>query len=281
MTEGKDTRRVVVFITGYGPFDTVKVNPSASIAKIVGEDLKRHPDVAAVHAEQELSVSVKAAGAYFDQLEKEIEKTIAEYGGNVKILLCHLGVHPDPTGLIRAEVQGFNELYATKPDVDGVVLNHEPIIAGDGTIEVTLESWFGKTDTPQLRDLESLIAQLNHAVESTADYKAAAAAAPTHDVASDSSKTGEMVMPAFQPPSWTISRDAGRYLCNCALYRALRLQEKHPDVVHGIFIHVVDPARGKTEENGDRIVAYNPTVMTQSEEVKKFVKGLISMMTAA
>jgi pyroglutamyl-peptidase len=280
MSHTEEPRRVVVFITGYGPFGTVKVNPSAPIAKLVGEDLKRHPAVVAVHAEQELVVSIKAVGTYFDQLESEVEKTIAEHGNDVRILLCHLGVHPDTTGLIRAEVQGYNELHASLPDVDGVPLNHDPIIASDGPIEVTLESWFGKSGTPQLNDLESLIAQLNTDIESTADFKAASA--KSHDTATETSKQGEMVMPSFQPPRWTISRDAGRYLCNCALYRALRLQEKHQGKVFGIFVHVVDPSKGKTEgENGEHIVAYNPTIMSQSEEVKKFVRGLLSMMTAS
>ncbi|KPA82234.1 putative Pyroglutamyl-peptidase I (PGP) [Leptomonas pyrrhocoris] len=280
MAEAKKSRRVVVFITGYGPFGTVKVNPSASIAKLVGKDLERHPAVVAVHAELSLAVSIKAVGAYFDQLEGEIEKTIAEHGSDVKILLCHIGVHPDTTGLIRAEVQGYNELYASLPDVDGVVLNHDPILPSDGSIDVTLESWFGKAGTPQLQDLESLIGQLNTASKSTAGFASAATPLP-HEVAADQSKEGEMVMPAFQPPHWSISRDAGRYLCNCALYRALRLQKKHPNTVYGIFIHVVDPTKGKMEENGERVVAYNPTVMSQSEEVKKFVDGLLTMMTAA
>ncbi|KAL7708102.1 Pyroglutamyl-peptidase I (PGP) [Lotmaria passim] len=280
MSDPKESHRVVVFITGYGPFDTVKVNPSSTIAQIVGEDLKHHPNVAAVHAEQKLTVSVKAVGAYFDQLESEIEKTVAEHDAAVKILLCHLGVQPDTTGLIRAEVQGHNELYASKPDVDGVVLNHDPIIASDGPIELALESWFGKSGTPQLEDLESLIEQLNTAIEATADFKSATSL-PSDDVASDTSKHGEMVMPVFQPPHWTISRNAGRYLCNYALYRALRLQEKHPNTVYAIFIHVVDPAKGKMDEKGEHVVAYNPTIMVQSEEVKKFVHGLLTMMTAA
>ncbi|KPI90446.1 putative pyroglutamyl-peptidase I (PGP) [Leptomonas seymouri] len=279
MAEEQDTRRVVVFITGYGPFGTVKVNPSASIAKIVGEDLKLHPAVAAVHAELGLPVSIKTAGTYFDKLEGEIEKAIEEHGGDVKILLCHMGVHPDTAGLIRAEVQGYNELYASLPDVDGVVLNHEPIFPSDGPIATTLESWFGTSGTPQLRDLESLIGQLNAATELTADFKSATATAQ-HSVATDKSNEGEMVMPVFQPPHLSISRDAGRYLCNYALYRALRLQEKHPNTVHGIFIHVVDPTKGKVDESGEHIVAYNPTVMTQSQVLKKFIHGLLAMITA-
>lgn len=281
MSDAKESRRVVVFITGYGPFANVKVNPSSAIAKLVGEDLKQHPSVATVHAEQELSVSIKAVGAYFDQLEGEIEKTIAEHNGDVKILLCHLGVHPQLDGLIKAEVQGFNELFASVPDVDGVVLNHEPIIPSDGTIEVTLESWFGKAGTPQLHDLESLIRHLNSAIENSADYKAAHASTTSDVVVVEKSKEGSMTMPTFQPPHWAISRDAGRYLCNCALYRALRLQEKHKGVVYGIFIHVTDPTTGKKEENSEHVVAYNPTIMTQAEEVKKFVHGLLSMMTSA
>nr|ACS87793.1 putative pyroglutamyl-peptidase I [Angomonas deanei] len=281
MSDAKEARHVVVFITGYGPFGTVKVNPSSTVAKLVSEDLKRNPDVAEVHAEQELSVSVKATGAYFDNLEGEIEKTIAEHKGNVKILLLHIGVHSGETaGLIRAEVQGYNELFASLPDVDGRVLNHDPIFEADGPIETFIESWFGKTDSPQLRDLESLIGQLNTSIEATADFKSAASPLP-HDVAADKSKESAMVMPVFQPPHWIISRDAGRYLCNFALYRALRLQKQHPDVVYGVFIHVVDPPKGKTAEGAEHIAAYNPTIMTQSEEVKKFVRGLLTMMTAA
>ncbi|KAK7200778.1 pyroglutamyl-peptidase I (C15 family) [Novymonas esmeraldas] len=270
----------IVFLTGYGPFANVKVNPSSAIAVRLVEDLQRHPSVAEVRY-TELDVSVRAVAAYFAQVERDIAQILAERGGadKVKILLCHLGVHTDTTGLIRAEVQGYNELFSSVPDVDGTVLNHEPIEPEDGTAEVYHESWFGKAGTPQLEKLQELIQQLNDAITASPAHPATGAAAP-HQMTTADSNSKEMVMPTFQAPSWTISRDAGRYLCNCALYRALRLQEKNPGTVYGIFIHVVNPVRGKTETDDGPIVAYNPTVMVQSEQLKNLLRGLLPMMLA-
>ncbi|KAG5493933.1 hypothetical protein JKF63_01765 [Porcisia hertigi] len=259
---------IVVFITGYGPFGEVKVNPSSAIALRVVEDLKRHPDVVDVRY-TELDVSVSSVLAFFEKVESEISQIIDKYGaGKVKILLCHLGVHTDTTGLIRIEVQGYNELFATIPDVDGRVLNHEPIVQEDGGVEMFHESWFGREGSSQLKYLQSLVEQLN-----------GASATSKHKVTSADSNSKDMVMPSFQAPCWAVSRDAGRYLCNCALYRALRLQEKNPGVVYGIFIHVVNPLSGKTEVEGGPIVAYNPTVVVQAEQLKGLMRGLLSIMT--
>ncbi|CBZ37653.1 pyroglutamyl-peptidase I (PGP), putative [Leishmania donovani] len=269
---------IVVFITGYGPFATVKVNPSSDIALRVVENLKRHPDVAEMRY-TELDVSVTTVAAYFEKVEREIADIIAEHGaGKVKILLCHLGVHNDTTGLIRIEVQGYNELFASVPDVDGKVLNHEPIVPEDGTIEVFHESWFGKAGSPQLEKLERLIQQVNDTIAESWHHSVTGAVTKNEVTPSDADRKG-MVMPAFQAPSWAISRNAGRYLCNCALYHALRLQEKNPGIVYGVFIHVVDPIRGKTESEGGPIVAYNPTTMVQSVQVQRFMHGLLSLMT--
>ncbi|GET92256.1 pyroglutamyl-peptidase I, putative [Leishmania tarentolae] len=270
--------KTVVFITGYGPFGTVKVNPSSSIALRVVEELKRHPDVADVRYTA-LDVSVAAVTAYFEKVESDIAEIIAEYGvGKVKILLCHLGVHTDTTGLIRVEVQGYNELFASIPDVDGKVLNHEPIVPEDGTIEVFHESWFGKKGSPQLEKLQNLIRQVNDTIAEKWQ-RSMTGTAIKNELTSADTNNKDMVMPVFQAPSWAISRDAGRYLCNCALYRALRLQEKHPGVVFGVFIHVVNPALGKTEFEGGPVVAYNPTTMVQSVQVQCLIDGLLSLMT--
>ncbi|CAC9538424.1 putative pyroglutamyl-peptidase I (PGP) [Leishmania infantum JPCM5] len=269
---------IVVFITGYGPFATVKVNPSSDIALRVVENLKRHPDVAEMRY-TELDVSVTTVAAYFEKVEREIADIIAEHGaGKVKILLCHLGVHNDTTGLIRVEVQGYNELFASVPDVDGKVLNHEPIVPEDGTIEVFHESWFGKAGSPQLEKLERLIQQVNDTIAESWHHSVTGAVTKNEVTPSDADRK-DMAMPAFQAPSWAISRNAGRYLCNCALYHALRLQEKNPGIVYGVFIHVVDPIRGKTEIEGGPIVAYNPTTMVQSVQVQRFMHGLLSLMT--
>lgn len=270
---------IVVFITGYGPFATVKVNPSSDIALRVVEDLKRHPDVAEVRY-TELDVSVTAVAAYFERVEREIAEIIAEHGAvKVKILLCHLGVHNDTTGFIRVEVQGYNELFANVPDVDGKVLNHEPIVPEDGPIEVFHESWFGKEGSPQFEKLESLIQEVNDTIAESWHHSRTGAVA-NNEMTSGESNRKDMMMSAFQAPSWAISRDAGRYLCNCALYRALRLQERNSGVVYGIFIHVVDPIRGKTEIEGGPIVAYNPTTMVQSVQVQCLMNGLLSLMTS-
>ncbi|KAG5468652.1 hypothetical protein CUR178_01486 [Leishmania enriettii] len=270
--------RIVVFITGYGPFSTVKVNPSSVIAVRVVEDLKRHADVAEVRY-TELDVSVKAVAAYFEKIESDIAEIVAERGASsVKILLCHLGVHRDTTGLLRVEVQGYNELFASIPDVDGRVLNHDPIMPEDGGLEVFKVSWFGKEGSPQLENLQRLIQQLNDNITASCQHSMAGASTKGKVTSSDSNGK-EMKMPAFQAPCWVMSRDAGRYLCNFALYRALRLQEKNLGIVYAIFIHVVDPTCGEEVVEGGPIAAYNPTTMMQSEQVKFFMRGLLSLMS--
>ncbi|KAG5468239.1 hypothetical protein LSCM1_02217 [Leishmania martiniquensis] len=270
--------KIVVFITGYGPFATVKVNPSCAIALRVVEDLKRHADVADVRY-TELDVSVKSVAEYFEKMESDIAEIAAEGGGSeVKILLCHLGVYKGTTGLLRVEVQGYNELFASITDVDGRALDHEPIRPEDGALDTFKESWFGKEGSPQLKKLQSLIQQLNENIAASWPHSMTGTATRSEVRAADSNRK-EMIMPAFQPPSWVISRDAGRYLCNFALYRALRLQEKNPGIVYGIFIHVVDPTCGKQEVEGGPIVVYNPTTMVQSEQVKFLVRGLLTLMS--
>ncbi|XQJ30508.1 pyroglutamyl-peptidase I (C15 family) [Leishmania guyanensis] len=270
---------IVVFITGYGPFDTVKVNPSTAIALCVVEDLKRHPDVTEVRY-TELHVSATSVAAYFEKVESDIAQIITERGAaKVKILLCHLGVHRDTTGVIRVEVQGYNELFATIPDVDGKVFDHTLIIPEDGTTDVFQESWFGKDGSPQFDDLQRLIEQMNDNIAASCQDTMTSTATKKKLMSADKNDEA-MVMPVFQAPRWAISRNAGRYLCNCALYRALRLQEKNTGVVYAIFIHVVDPSCGKTEMEGGPIVAYNPSIMVQAVQVMCFMCGLLSLMIA-
>lgn len=72
-----------------------------------------------------------------------------------------------------------------------------------------------------------------------------------------------------------MSTNAGRYLCNCALYHALMLQNKYEGNVAGVFIHIVDPSKeieqtvysdhdvNNTRTNVKKEIMYNPTIITQ------------------
>lgn len=274
-------KQVVLYMTGYGPFAHIKVNPSSTIAKRVSEVLQHAGAVAEIHY-TELETSVSAATEYFEKIEKEIDSKLSDESSDCVILLLHLGVHgQEKNGIIRVEVQGYNELFASVPDVKGVTLNHDPIVEADGPIDTKLESWFGKEGTPQLEHLAKLLESINKETAKEASHSMKSH--KHHPISSTDSNQEKLKMPEFQNASWEISRDAGRYLCNCALYHALRLQEKHAGRVFGLFVHVVDPKQGKTippakPDLPETMQAYNPTVMDQSEQLKQLVYGLIEMI---
>lgn len=253
-----------IFITGFGPFAKVKVNPSASIGKYVEEMLKHDTDYTAsqIHYE-ELVVSIRAAAAYFTKLEDHIKNLRSENKCR-RILLFHIGVHSSGRqGKMRVEVEGYNELFASVPDVDGVLFNHELIEPKDGGLDFHRVSWFANPEGAGPR-LQKVIESFNEAV--SAEMKVEDAVSTV-------------------APTWVISRDAGRYLCNYTLYRSLAIQNQYNEgqdtvSVASVFIHVCDPSlEVDTPEVAVERRLLNPSLQVQSEQCLKLIKALISILT--
>eukprot|EP00796_Vickermania_ingenoplastis_P007246 gene7246-5094_t len=234
--------KLKVFITGFGPFANVKVNPSSEIGKRVAEEL-RSPQQTTHFIE--LETSIRATKAFFTTLEKDVEELLAA-DPETRVLLCHFGVHSrERGGLLRVEVEGFNELFASAPDVDGVVFNHDLISPEDGALDRSRHSVLGTEPAATL--LQKHLNRLNESIMVNAEE-------------------GRMA------PHWIISHDAGRYLCNYCLYRSLQLQDRHqPHHVASVFLHICDPTLASDAEfnTGD----LNPSVAFQIQQAGALVRA--------
>lgn len=112
-------------------------------------------------------------------------------------------------------------------------------------------------------------------------------------VTTDDKNDDTMMMPLFRLPTWTISINAGRYLCNCALFHALMLQNKYAANVAAVFIHIVDPSKeieqtiilhnhhdnNKTHTVAKKQIMYNPTIITQVQAVGALVHKLLILLS--
>lgn len=243
--QGSEQSSLIVYITGFGPFANVQVNPSADVAKSVHAEISKKMQspqsrVIACHY-SELEVSIAAVELYFDKLQKEIDVAFAQ-GPRTRVLLYHFGVKSrEQEGVMRVEVRGYNELFSSAPDVRGVRFNHDPI---DVKMDTTFfhESWLGVAGSENSAALERIVDTLNGLVEL-------------------SSETNER-----QKPRWVVSRDAGRYLCNYTLFRALELQRAYENRVVGLFVHVTDPSKGKKSGVDGQHLLLNPSLEDQTKQ---------------
>lgn len=237
-----------VFVTGFGPFAHVTVNPSAS----VGEEVKKQLQLPGVATHfTELETSIRFTKAYFESLEKNLDEMLAK-DPPMRVLLCHFGVHSGELGgVIRLEVEAFNELFAGAPDVDGVVFNHDPIQEADGALTFSRLSWFGEDS--RVQRLQNFFAEQNASAQQ------------------NGSDENRLI------PQWIISHDAGRYLCNYCLYLSLALQHKYKGRVAGVFIHVCDPTLHSDRE--DEESPLNPSLETQVKECVSVVRSLVQILS--
>lgn len=236
-----------VFLSGFGPFAHIRENPSAAIAERLRDQLATEAEHLVVHF-TECETAVRGVNEYFALLRAKVSELVAS-DPSVSILLCHLGVHSGERGaILRVEVEGFNELFASVPDVDGVVFNHDLIDPDAGSLTFSRLSKLADT-SETLAELHSTIQRLNMAVTDQND--------------------GRMV------PQWVVSNDAGRYICNFCLYRSLELQERYPSNVVSVFIHVCDPLIG-AEELPQKL---NPSIETQTKQLSMLLQSLTTRMS--
>lgn len=325
----------IVYVTGFGPFANIKVNPSSTVAQKVAAGLERRGDLAAVHV-TELETSIVAVTEHFDSLEKSIAAQLAA-NPRQKFLLFHVGVHSgEKNGVMRVETMGYNELHASVPDVRGVAFNHDPIIADDGPTETRLVSFFGQgvehdsgsdaaaaAGAENLKRLNAIIDKINAQTErrEAVKRKKGVHGEPEPAPTAGAVPPAHLTMPEFQVSHWTVSTNAGRYLCNCALYRALRIQQKYRDnnseeedaedgstnrvpSVCAVFIHVCDPKQGTEKAStttaalvvintagdnpqaagqtaGMAVDKYNPSIMEQSQQTETVAHELLGWIKAA
>lgn len=285
------TSAIKVVITGYGPFGSIISNPSAIIAKNVAEELTRvYPSTPISY--EELRVSVEGTNSFFHRLEEEVadylrldldsSENLNAHSSDL-VLLCHFGVHPAETGLIRLEVEGFNELNSSIPDIDGVFFTDELIDPGSGSLSFSLVSAFGeggdanssvKRGTHTQEQVNICLEKLNNALNLRASSESLFEEEDYHHIL----------------PRFVVSHDAGRYLCNYTLFRGLQVEKKYPNKVFCVFIHVCDPLK---EVNRDDVTRnsvplwssvasdkklYNPSVHEQTIQCTHLVKSLLNIM---
>lgn len=287
----ESTSTIKVVITGYGPFDSIIDNPSATIAKNVTKELARvYPSTPVSY--EELKVSVEGTKSFFHRLEEEVadhlgdgfdsSKNVNAHPSNL-VLLCHFGVHPAETGLIRLEVEGFNELNSSIPDVDGVYFTHELIDPVAGPLSFSLVSAFGEDG-----DENSSVKIRSHTTEQVGDCLEKINNALKLRASSETFSEDEDYRHVL--PRFVVSHDAGRYLCNYTLFRGLQMEKKYPKKVFCVFIHVCDPLReinrGDAARNSvplwsllaSKTQLYNPSVHEQTIQCAHLVKSLLSIM---
>lgn len=311
MSSGSDVKRVTVFLTGFGPFGAITINPSSQIARHVIrrlELLQRHqraeeerdcaPDMILSDIEyKELETSVTAVTAYFDDLRGRIKQILSE-DATARVLLLHFGVQSKETkGIMRVEARAYNELDFHIPDVRNATYTHEPIDKNCGRTTTYLESYFARPNSSQLTELTEIVNQLNvitgrEDIDDPEDSfdeqrKEFIEHRFLNLVTKPARHTNDPALraPVSMAPQWQLSHDAGRYLCNYTFYRALQVQSDHPGRVAGIFIHVVDPTKGQTngaagfdEADTTRITLYNPTATQQAYTAAELVLYLLNML---
>ncbi|KAF5221290.1 hypothetical protein ECC02_005704 [Trypanosoma cruzi] len=192
-----------LYMTGFGPFKSITVNPSAMIGESVSKRMMEDSELQ-VHYEK-LEVGLEAVSAYFDGLECALAQHMEDNPDGC-VLLLYIGLHSrEEEGKMRLEVCGYNELEGSPID--------ESI-----PMDVCLESMLVRDGCDESKATAELIEELNAAI----------------------SKRGRREGDR-QQPHWIISRDAGRYYCNYTLYRSLKLQKKWRGRVFAVFVHVANP----------------------------------------
>ncbi|ESS67717.1 pyroglutamyl-peptidase I (PGP) [Trypanosoma cruzi Dm28c] len=192
-----------LYMTGFGPFKAITVNPSAMIGESVSKKMMEDSELQ-VHYEK-LEVGLEAVSAYFGGLEAALAQHMEDNPDGC-VLLLHIGLHSrEEEGKMRLEVCGYNELEGSPID--------ESI-----PMDVRLESMLVHDGCDESKATAVLIEELNAAI----------------------SKRGRREGDR-QQPHWIISHDAGRYYCNYTLYRSLKLQKKWRGRVFAVFVHVANP----------------------------------------
>ncbi|KAH9577564.1 hypothetical protein LSM04_008309 [Trypanosoma melophagium] len=243
--------KLQLYITGFGPFKTIKENPSAAIGTAVALQMAEDCTLS-VHYE-ELAVELNAVSTYFTKLEETLSQQMDHNSDNERILLVHVGVHSTETnGEMRLEVCGYNELEGKPIDVS------KPM-------DVCLESAFIRnksnltTTTVGAGATITLIEELNAAIKSLV--------ATEDEEGMNGNNNNDNNNVESKRPHWIISRDAGRYYCNYALYRSLKLQERWNGRVFAVFVHVVVP-----------YMCGNPSLEEQTLQVRSLVSGLVHIL---
>ncbi|EKF33545.1 pyroglutamyl-peptidase I [Trypanosoma cruzi marinkellei] len=192
-----------LYMTGFGPFKSITVNPSAMIGESVSKGMMEDSELQ-VHYEK-LEVGLEAVSAYFGGLEAAIAKNMEDNPDGC-VLLVHLGLHSrEEEGKMRLEVCGYNELEGSPIDESM-------------PMDMCLHSKLVNEGCNESKAIADLIEELNAAISKRGR------------------KEGDR-----QHPYWIISRDGGRYYCNYTLYRSLKLEKKWRGRVFAVFVHVANP----------------------------------------
>ncbi|ORC93581.1 pyroglutamyl-peptidase I (PGP) [Trypanosoma theileri] len=232
------TSQLHLHMTGFGPFKAITDNPSATIGATVALQLAEKSTLS-VHYE-ELAVELEAVSTYFTSLEETLSQQMDCNGNDERVLLVHLGVHStEMNGQLRLEVCGYNELEGNPIDIS------KPM-------DVSLESAFIRNGSNTATATTTLIEQLNTVIQSLEERRRG-------ENTNDHSE--------HKGPRWIISHDAGRYYCNYALYRSLKLQERWNGRVFAVFVHVVIPE-----------ICGNPSLEEQISQVRSLILGLVEIV---
>lgn len=286
---------VSVRITGFGPFGPIMDNPS----DIIGSNVQERIATAFPHfhtSYEKLNVSVRAVSEFFLNLEQELNtKDENDFTAKVRqsgntadssiILLCHFGVHSrEDGGVMRLEVEGFNELDAGIPDAEGRVYSHECIDPEAGPLSFSIVSAFGEEGIAIPNEphehTKGKLEQIQQCIDIINKETAARLDSPL----------GSSEPSCLLRPTWILSRDAGRYICNYTLFRGLQVEKKYNGRVFCVFIHVCDPSkRISQEKNVQNItpkssleningIVYNPSIAEQIDQSVLLVKSLLSIL---
>jgi pyrrolidone-carboxylate peptidase len=93
MNQDPKPEKTYIAITGYGPFENVTENPSATLKDLIIENFSKiqNPENFEMLSSESLAVTDASADEYLQQLHEEINAKIAEEPKS-KFLVIHIGV---------------------------------------------------------------------------------------------------------------------------------------------------------------------------------------------
>ncbi|CAD2215023.1 hypothetical protein, conserved [Angomonas deanei] len=255
-----------VFITGFGPFPGVPINVSSVVGKEVSrrlEDYLHQTECVADFAVEfvELSTCVRKTAEFFDALSTRVNTLLVEHP-SAMVLLLHIGVvSKSVEGHLRIELCAYNEVDARIPDVDGVLFSHTPIEKEQEAGITFCREGVLKKSSDLHAALANIVTSLNTSLRENPALQA---------------DQGRLT------PTWRLSEDAGRYLCNYCLYRSMMIQDQYESSkqVCSLFIHICDTYFSPPVETAEP-AKQNPTEHTQTNLLFEFIQRLIPLVCSS
>lgn len=154
-------QRILLYVTGFGPFQGVTDNPSQQLVEALPMYLKRSPCIWSANIElncRVIETSAEGSKLSLQEIYKDLSDRQTDF--DVSVIL-HFGVHAGYQ-FFRCEAVGYNEANFLCPDERGAVLTEQCVVEEDQFRAARY------SPVPTLNVVQKLAAQ-GHKVECTSD----------------------------------------------------------------------------------------------------------------